>query len=274
MSTQTTETTPFNKTPLTKLSGVGAKFAEKLAKLGLLCMQDLLFHLPLRFQDRTQVHPFAQAMMGLEIQVEGIVTHTHIHMGKRRSLAVSLRDASGLLVIRFYHFTAAQKASFSQGSTVRCFGEVRRGVTGLEMYHPEYKILSSSTTSSTQEQALVPVYPTTDGLNPNRLRQIMSQALHLLADNPNRLIDYLPSDTYQTQTQLPSLADAIMELHNPGKPEDVGDWIASFEQGTLPAKQRLAFEELLAHHLVLTRVREKVRSQPAPKLAARGKLAQ
>lgn len=263
----------LDKTSLQQLSGVGVKLAEKLARLGLLHVQDLLFHLPLRFQDRTRVHPFAQALPGIEIQVEGTVTHSQIHMGKRRSLAVTLRDETSLLVIRFYHFTAAQKASFSQGSKVRCFGEVRRGVTGFEMYHPEYKILSNTTTSTLSSEGLTPVYPSTEGLNPNRLRQIMMQALEWLQREPEILVDYLPPETYQQQTHLPKLSEAIFELHNPGLPHNVDSWLGDFEQGSLVARQRLAFEELLAHHLALTRVREQIRSHPAPKLTASGKLA-
>src|SRR5690606_15443890 len=125
---------------VTQIKGGGSALAEKLAKLGLHCLQDLLFHLPYRYEDRTRVVPMGSLRIGDIAVVEGEVMKTDLVMGRRRSLQVTLRDNSGFLVMRFFHFNAAQKNQLSEGALVRCFGEVRPGRAGYEFYHPEYQV--------------------------------------------------------------------------------------------------------------------------------------
>ena len=164
--------------PVTALKGVGAALAEKLAKVGLENLQDVLFHLPLRYQDRTRITPIGALRPGQDAVVEGIVAAADVVMGRRRSLLVRLQDGSGTLSLRFFHFSQAQKEGLKRGTTLRCYGEIRPGATGLEIYHPEYRAQSGDEPAPV-EQSLTPIYPTTEGLTQQRLRQLSQQALLL-----------------------------------------------------------------------------------------------
>ncbi|MGG5871454.1 ATP-dependent DNA helicase RecG [Pseudomonas peli] len=243
---------------VTALKGVGAALAEKLAKVGLESLQDVLFHLPLRYQDRTRIVPIGALRTGQDAVVEGIVAGADVVMGRRRSLLVRLQDGSGTLSLRFYHFSQAQKEGLKRGTQVRCYGEVRPGSSGLEIYHPEYRALSGSEPIAV-EQTLTPIYPTTEGLTQQRLRQLSEQALARLG--PHSLPDWLPrelADDYQ----LSPLDQAIRYLHRPPPDADLEE----LAEGRHWAQHRLAFEELLTHQLSLQRLRESVRAQQAPAL--------
>jgi ATP-dependent DNA helicase RecG len=243
--------------PLTSLKGVGAALAEKLARVGLETLQDLLFHLPLRYQDRTRVVPIGALRPGQDAVIEGVVAGADVVMGRRRSLLVRLQDGSGTLSLRFYHFSQAQKDALKRGTQLRCYGEARPGASGLEIYHPEYRALSDQ--PAAVEQNLTPIYPTTEGLSQQRLRQLTSQALARLG--PHSLPDWLP-DELAAQYQLGRLDEALRYLHRP--PPDADQ--LELAEGRHWAQHRLAFEELLTHQLSLQRLRESVRSQQAPAL--------
>jgi ATP-dependent DNA helicase RecG len=251
---------------VTALKGVGAALAEKLAKVGLETLQDVLFHLPLRYQDRTRIVPIGALRPGQDAVVEGIVAGADVVMGRRRSLLVRLQDGSGTLSLRFYHFSQAQKDGLKRGTQVRCYGEVRPGSSGLEIYHPEYRALSGGEPIAV-EQTLTPIYPTTEGLTQQRLRQLSEQALARLG--PHSLPDWLPrelADDYQ----LSPLDQAIRYLHRPPPDADLEE----LAEGRHWAQHRLAFEELLTHQLSLQRLRESVRAQQAPALPVATKLPQ
>lgn len=244
--------------PVTALKGVGAALAEKLAKVGLETLQDLLFHLPLRYQDRTRIVPIGALRPGQDAVVEGTVTGADVVMGRRRSLLVRLHDGSGSLSLRFYHFSQAQKEGLKRGTQLRCYGEARPGASGLEIYHPEYRALSDSETVAV-EQTLTPIYPTTEGLTQQRLRQLTQQALARLG--PHSLPDWLP-DELARDYRLAPLDEAIRYLHRPPPDADLEE----LAEGRHWAQHRLAFEELLTHQLSLQRLRESVRAQHAPPL--------
>lgn len=251
---------------VTDLKGVGAALAEKLAKVGLETLQDILFHLPLRYQDRTRIVPIGALRPGQDAVVEGVVAGADVVMGRRRSLLVRLNDGSGTLSLRFYHFSNAQKEGLKRGTQVRCYGEVRPGSSGLEIYHPEYRALSGGE-SVTVEQTLTPIYPTTEGLTQQRLRQLSEQALARLG--PRSLPDWLPrelADDYQ----LAPLDQAIRYLHRPPPDADLEE----LAEGRHWAQHRLAFEELLTHQLSMQRLRESARAQRAPALPVAQKLPQ
>ncbi|WP_176600619.1 ATP-dependent DNA helicase RecG [Pseudomonas sp. OTU750018] len=243
---------------VTALKGVGAALAEKLAKVGLETLQDVLFHLPLRYQDRTRIVPIGALRPGQDAVVEGIVAGADVVMGRRRSLLVRLQDGSGTLSLRFYHFSQAQKEGLKRGTQVRCYGEVRPGSSGLEIYHPEYRALSGNEPIAV-EQTLTPIYPTTEGLTQQRLRQLSEQALARLG--PHSLPDWLPREL-ANDYQLSPLDQAIRYLHRPPPDADLEE----LAEGRHWAQHRLAFEELLTHQLSLQRLRESVRAQQAPAL--------
>ena len=236
----------LNQYPITELKGVGPKMAERLLKLGILTVQDMLFHLPLRYEDRTRLYAINELSLQSHVSVEATIETSQITFGKRRMLVCQINDGTGRLTLRFFNFTAAQKNAFSAGKIIRCFGEVRRGRVGFEMSHPEYSI---SDTSNEQPVAttLTPVYSTTEGLKQLSIRALSEQAIDLL--NKYSVEELLPS---QWQPSNMPLSDALLLLHRPPNNVDV----AALEQGTHPAQQRLVFEELLAQNLSLLKVRE------------------
>ena len=236
----------LNQYPITELKGVGPKMAERLLKLGILTVQDMLFHLPLRYEDRTRLYAINELSLHSHVSVEATIETSQITFGKRRMLVCQINDGTGRLTLRFFNFTAAQKNAFSAGKIIRCFGEVRRGRVGFEMSHPEYSI---SDTSNEQPVAttLTPVYSTTEGLKQLSIRALSEQAINLL--NKYSVEELLPS---KWQLSSMALSDALLLLHRP--PNDVD--VTALEQGTHPAQQRLVFEELLAQNLSLLKVRE------------------
>ncbi|MBH3413180.1 ATP-dependent DNA helicase RecG [Pseudomonas putida] len=251
--------TELSKVSVTALKGVGDAMAEKLAKVGLENLQDVLFHLPLRYQDRTRVVPIGQLRPGQDAVIEGVVSGADVTMGKRRSLVVRLGDGTGVLSLRFYHFSNAQKEGLKRGTHLRCYGEARPGASGLEIYHPEYRALNGDEPPPPVEQTLTPIYPATEGLTQQRLRALCQQSLGMLG--PRSLPDWLP-DELARDYHLAPLDDAIRYLHNPPADADLDE----LAEGQHWAQHRLAFEELLTHQLSQQRLRESLRSLRAPVL--------
>jgi ATP-dependent DNA helicase RecG len=242
--------------PVQELRGVGPKLAGKLADYGIHRVDDLLFHLPLRYQDRTRITPIAAAVEGADVVIEGEVRAADIVFGRRRSLVARLQDGSGTITLRFFHFSAAQKNNLRPGCRLRCFGQPRRGSSGLEIYHPEYRQVQEGEVLA--EESLTPIYPTTAGIGQNQWRSLCGQALVRLQSSPPR--DLLPAG------QLPyDLAQALSYLHAP--PPDAPQ--ALLREGHHPAQLRLALEELVAHNLSLHRLRERAQQEGAPALPAR-----
>ncbi|WP_232059361.1 ATP-dependent DNA helicase RecG [Kineobactrum salinum] len=239
--------------PVTALRGVGPRLAQQLADYGIGQVEDLLFHLPLRYQDRTRITPIAALQEGAEVTVEGEVRLADIVYGRRRSLVARIQDGSGSLTLRFFHFSAAQKNQLQPGTRLRCFGQVRRGGAGMEIFHPEYRALNEPLPVA---ETLTPVYPTTNGIGQNQWRKLCSQALQYLERAA-------PPDLLPASTRLHfSLAAALRYLHAP--PPDAP--LAQLLAGTHPAQLRLALEELVAHNLSLLRLRERQQTRTAPAL--------
>ncbi|GAA5524692.1 ATP-dependent DNA helicase RecG [Microbulbifer aestuariivivens] len=249
--------TDLSAQPITTLKGVGEKFAQVLAKLHIATVQDLLFHLPLRYQDRTRVTPIAALTPGLDAVIEGEVRAADVVFGRRRSLLVRLQDGSGTLSLRFFHFSAAQKNRFARGVRLRCFGEARRGSAGLELVHPETEILGAA--AAPTEETLTPIYALTEGVSQLRLRGLAQQALERLGDGG--VSELLPTALLPQHLQYP-LAAALRYLHSPPADAD----LAQLAEGQHPAQQRLALEELLAHHLSLLALRRDSEHLRAPQL--------
>ncbi|WP_298440752.1 ATP-dependent DNA helicase RecG [uncultured Ferrimonas sp.] len=239
--------------PITTLKGVGDKLAEKLARLGVRTVQDLLFHLPLRYEDRTQVWPVASVLPGQHSTVEGDVVDAHISYGRKRMLTVTLVEDSGSITLRFFNFAAAQKEGFKVGARVRAFGEIRAGQKGAEIVHPEYHILGERT-HPLLEDALTPIYPSTEGLKQAGLRKLTTEALLLLKHHP--LPELLPAGLYPDQL---SLSQALQYVHRPDPDADQQLLL----DGQHPAQQRLALEELLAQNLSMLQLRQQCGGQHA-----------
>jgi ATP-dependent DNA helicase RecG len=227
-------------------------------------VQDLLFHLPLRYQDRTRVVPIGELNAGDQAVVQGVIERTYLQKGRRPMLVCRLQDGTGALALRFFHFRWQQQAQLKPGMLLRCFGEVRAGADSAEMIHPEYREVNEEDDFAVQD-SLTPIYPASEGISQSLLRHLTSQALDLIAQTgvELRLIEWLPEEVLQPLA-LPSLHEALARVHRP----PVDTEVALLEQGRHPAQQRLAFEELLAHHLSLRLLREQSRCLKAPPLTA------
>ena len=247
-----------------RLKGVGPALEKKLAAIGITSIQDLLFHLPLRYEDRTRITLAARAQIGEYMQFEGEVTSCDLQFGKRRSLRCSLRDSSGSMTLRFFHFSAAQKDSLAVGTQLRVYGEVKHGRAGFELFHPEYKPLSQA--SQEVSDTLTPIYPTTEGLMQPRLRSIIGQAVELVVGK-DAIEDYLPADLV-AKFNLASLTEAIKQIHRPA-----ADAFGGLDRDAPnPGRDRLAFEELLTHRLSLRRLRDDAAAKAAPQFVGENQL--
>jgi len=247
---------------VTRLKGVGPRVAEKLLKLGIHTLQDVLFHFPLRYEDRTRVVPIGSLRAGDQVMIEATVDLTEVKFQGRRALLSRISDGTGSLTIRLFHFGAAQQALLARGTQIRCFGEVRRGRQTLEMIHPEFARIDPEAASEV-DNTLTPIYPTTEGVHQLTLRKLSEQALEFLP----KVREWLPEELLQQQDMM-CLQDAILHLHRPAV--DVSQ--LSLQDGKHPAQARLAFEELIAHHISLRQIRERQRTDDAYSVAANSSL--
>jgi ATP-dependent DNA helicase RecG len=211
---------------VTELKGVGPGLAEKLQRLGIFRLGDLLIHLPTRYQDRSRILPLNRLRAFEECLVEGEVVEVKTHFGRRRSYTVTLTDHHGFLTLRFFHFSKPQQAALKPGTRVQAFGEARFGPTGLEMTHPEYRPIAID--RPPPEPGLTPVYPTTKGLSQNRLRSLTAQLVGL-----------------PWPAEAGSPYPSLLYLHKP--PPDATD------QSIAAAQERLAQDELTAYYLIMRR---------------------
>ena len=244
---------------LDNLKGIGPKQLEKLHKLGLFVVRDLLFHLPLRYQDKTRKTELETVLVGQEALIEGEVFSQHLTQGRRSSLLVKIQSPSGVfLTLRFFHFHYRQAQQFSRGKTLRVFGEVRTGPNGYEMVHPVYQFIDPSNPPPLDD-TLTPTYPTTEGFGQASLLKLMKQALTLLEQYP--LPELLPNALVSSEN-LPDLNQAIKTLHQPQPSDDLRQ-IKRFEH---PAQQRLIIEELISQQVGLQMLRKSEKQRYAPVL--------
>jgi len=244
---------PLANTSTDKLKGVGPALRDKLSKLNIHSAQDLIFHFPLRYQDRSRITPIGACMLGQEIVIEGEVTQCDISFGKRRSLMVRLQDSTGVINLRFFHFSAAQKAAYQSSTKLRAFGEIRRGPQGYEMVHPECELGQVTQPLQALQPTLTPVYPSTEGLHQASWRKLCRQALSLL--DQTAVLDLLPESRLVPNITLNA---AVRYLHEAPFDADV----QALRDGVHPAQQRLALEELTAHQISMLQRKLQYKQQP------------
>lgn len=250
---------------LLKLKGVGPKVAEKLQRLDIHNQNDLLFHLPLRYQDRSHIYPIGSLRTGMECQITGEVQLSEIKYGRGRMLLCRISDGTGYITLRFFHFNNAQKDQLKRGAKILCFGEVRRGKVGFEMSHPEYHFIKDNEEIVLDEE-LSPIYPTTEGVHQLTLRNVMSQVMDRLKKDELQLPDLIPAEILK-EHQWPSLKDALLYIHNPS----VDAELEELSEGKHFSQQSLIAEELLAHHLSMRQLRVEMQKEKAPLLKSEKK---
>jgi ATP-dependent DNA helicase RecG len=226
--------------------------AKKLARLGIRSRFDLLYHLPLRYEDETRLTPPGQAPLGTPVLVEAPVRSTEIAFRPKRQLVVHC-DGLALRFLNFYGSQAKQfERAIEEGRLVRAYGEMKHGRLGAEMIHPRYRIVAPG---EPLPAALTPVYPTTAGLGQAALRKLVQEALQ-----DEAIEDTLPAGMQQRYALAP-LADSVRLLHAPPPGADLA-----------AAWQRVKFDELLAQQLQLRLARRKRREKAAPALPSSGPL--
>lgn len=235
--------------------------AAALAKLHIESLQDLLFHLPMRYEDRSCITPLSALKFGDHVMIEGQVVQAQVIGKGRRQLVVQLEGDGATLSLRFFHFTRQQLQQLkSPGVTIRCFGEVRQNRSFFfEMVHPEYEVCNSEASRLTLTDVLTPVYPTTQGLGQTTLRRLIKIALAWLKAHP--LEEILPADIRDAKRWV-TITEALCYLHEPPVDADQERLLA----GKHPIQQRVAFEELLAHHLMLRQAKQKKQIHRARKI--------
>jgi len=245
--------TPTKMVSLSALKGIGPAIANKLNALGISSAMDLLFHLPLRYQDRTKVQPIGSIRNGYSAVVEGEIRACDIVFGKRRSLLCKIQDGTGVMTLRFFHFSAAQKKGLVPGQMIRCYGEVSLVRGGIELIHPEYQLIIPGQPLPTAEH-LTAVYPSTDGISQVRWRNYIKAAFEALDKNsiPNLLSNKHLSlfNNKKFDNNFTDLYSTLKLLHFPPPTID----LELFSEGMHPLQRRLAFEELVAQrisHLIL-----------------------
>jgi len=251
--------------PVSTFNGVGPALLATLQRLDIERCQDLWFHLPLRYEDRTRITAICDLRVDEQAQVEGVIEAIEKGFRFRPQLKIAISDSSQhTLTLRFFHFRKNQLDQLSPGTRLRCFGEVRHGAHGLEMVHPSYQRLQSEGGQALEDR-LTPVYPTTEGLGQTRLMNLIQRALAQLPSDD--VLELIPQ-SLRDQPQLTSLRDALTYVHRPPPDAD----LVKLMSGQHPAQQRLALEELLAHHLSLKQLRERMRIHCAAPLSTSGNL--
>jgi ATP-dependent DNA helicase RecG len=250
---------------VTALRGVGPRVAERLAALGIESLQDLLFHLPLRYQDRTRLSAIGSLRQGQEAVVCGEIQITQIQYGRRRSLISVIHDGTGSISLRFFYFGQSQQKRLARGERVLCFGEVRRGPKGLEMVHPEYRLMNEAEEVTTEDH-LTPIYPTTEGLHQKNWQRLTDQALERLETDAT-LRDFVPGDILARHGFAP-LKESLHAVHRPPPGSDPDNPESDIGRG----RRRLAFDELIARHLSLRLLRQRLDRDASPPMQTTGHL--
>lgn len=250
-----------------RLRGVGKQIAKLLARLNIYSTQDLLFHLPSRYQDRTHIQTLRELIPSEEAVIEGVIKALSVPQKGRTKLLCELKDETGTLFLRFFHVLSFQSNVLKVGARLRCYSDVRLGPKGLEMIHPEFQVMTPNRQIPI-EQHLTPIYPATEGLSQYMLRKLMTNALAML-ENDYAFQEIIPSSLLQSLT-FPTLKEAIQFIHRPPRETSTQHLI---ENKTIPQK-RLVFEELLAHRISLLQVKRDFQSQVGPSFDTSQKLSQ
>ena len=255
---------PSLSDPIISISGLGQKTSDRLNQLGIHTLEHLLFHLPSRYQDKTTITSLSRASVEDEILIEVTIDRIEVIPARQRQLLCYLSDNQNQRVLlRFFHFTQYQKQALIRGETIQCFGEIKIGRQGLEMHHPEYRIISQDQ-KPLLESTLTPVYPLCAGVSQNKMKQWVNNALDVL--KASVIDDYFEKIT---QSTMPSLKDSLFLLHHPNKNED----LSKIETFTHISQQRLIIEELAAHQLSLLKIKEARKSKESKKISIKNALS-
>lgn len=238
--------------PIIALNGLGPKAQQKLNAIGVFNLEHLLFHLPIRYQDKTKFAKLNQVQVGDEVLIQLTIERIEQVSTHQQQLLCYLFDSSRRsLLLRFFHFNQYQKQNFIRGDIIQCFGEIKIGKNGLEMHHPEYRLISKGQ-AHLLEKTLSPIYPLTANIHQAQMKKWIDIALETLQQSNL-------SDNFKNlaNNSMPTLKQALNTLHHP-KVDDNIEQIANFKH---PSQQRLIIEELCAQRLSLLQLKNKRQSK-------------
>ena len=250
--------------PIISISGLGKKTSDRLNQLGIHTLEHLVFHLPSRYQDKTTITPLSKVSVSDEVLIECSIDRIEVAPSRQRQLLCYLSDNQNQrILLRFFHFNQYQKQALIRGETLQCFGEIKIGRQGLEMHHPEYRIVSQNQTPLL-ESTLTPIYPLCSGISQNKMKQWINQSLEVL--KTSLLDDYFEKITYNA---LPSLKASLFLLHHPNKNENLTQ-IETFKH---ISQQRLIIEELATHQLSLLKTKRARKRRTTNQFAIKNNLS-
>ena len=222
------------------LKGVGPKGASSLNNLGIFSISDAAFHLPFRYEDRSFITPIGEATFQNTVLIEGEIMKSTVVFRGRRMLFSEIYDGTGKLTMRMFNFAMAQHKALEEGKMIRCFGAITPGPNGKQMIHPQYQVFEKDEAVEI-EKNLTPIYPTTSGLQQNKLKKIIESSLEFCEKN-NLLQEVSKNQNY---SEYGNLLQTLKFLHKPPVETDLGELI----EGRHPAQKKLIKEELIAHML-------------------------
>ncbi|MCF6207942.1 MAG: ATP-dependent DNA helicase RecG, partial [Ghiorsea sp.] len=243
---------------LIQLKGIGKKTAEKLELLGITQLIDLLFHLPLRYQDKTKITAINQLNFGQTALIEGEIVKTYQINSRKPMLVCEIDDGTNTIALKFFNFFYSQRAKMIAGSKIRAFGEIRYGKYMMEILHPEYQHF---TNPLPLQDSLTAIYPKSEGINQSTIQKAINQVIDLLKTDEISVEEFLPNSILN-KLNLPSLKEALIYVHKPPADADVNALMASKHQ----TQQRLILEEVLAHLLAMKQLKAKAQEVFAPEL--------
>jgi len=235
----------FLQDSILSLHGVGSKSQARLNQLGIYSLEDFLYHLPIRYQDKTKFHSLDNSQVAQEVLIEGEILKIEESFSTNKHLIVSLRNNSKHeLILRFFHLSYYQKKQLSRGDIIQCFGELKLGKYGFEMHHPEYRNITKGQ-KTLISKSYTPIYPLANGIYQNQMREWILEVFKILKKNP--LTDY-----QQNLFGLPNLDGALEIIHQPETIEDIENIVNEKH----PAILKLKIDELAANHLGLRKIKE------------------
>ena len=240
---------------INNLKGVGPKSTQSLHNLGIFSISDAAFHLPFRYEDRSFITKIGEANYQTPVLIEGEIMKSTVVFRGRRMLFSEIYDGTGKLTMRMFNFAMAQHKALEEGKMIRCFGTITPGPNGKQMIHPQYQVFEKED-SIDIEKNLTPIYPTTSGLQQNKLRRIIEDSLDF-CDKNNILKEESRNKHY---SEHGSLLETLKFLHKPPVDTNLNELIS----GKHPAQQALIKEELVAHMLCAGILKNELEGRKGP----------
>ena len=240
------------------LKGVGPKSASSLNNLGIFTIPDAVMHLPFRYEDRSFVTPIGDTAYQVPVLIEGEIMKSTVVFRGRRMLFTEIYDGTGKLTMRMFNFAMAQHKALEEGKMIRCYGNITPGPNGKQMIHPQYQIFEREQPIEIEDN-LTPIYPTTSGLQQNKLKKIIETSIKFCEEN-NLLKEDPSKGSY---SKFGNLLETLKFLHKPPVDTNITDLI----EGKHPAQKVLIKEELIAHMLCAGILKNELEGRTGPLMA-------